>query len=123
MGGHDQNLWVVGGVDSPRVLGHGNQMGEWVAKGNNGSGTLTFVHFGHDNLDPRDMEGTEIQNLDVGVRVEVDHNGQNLEGTYVVGVEGNPLAFHLVGQRSGQAVRKDVVGMAFPCDAGNLFRL
>lgn len=98
-------------------------MGEWVAKGNNGSATLTCVHFGHDSPDLRDKEGKEIQSLDVGVLVVEDRNGQNLEGTYVAGAEGNPPAFHSVGQRSDQAVRKDVVGTAFPCDAGNLFRL
>ena len=98
-------------------------MGEWVAKGNNGWATLTFVHFGHDSPDLRGMEGKEIQSLGVGVLVVVDHSGQNLEGTYVAGAGGSPPAFHSVGQRSDPAVRKDVVGMAFPCDEGNLFRL
>ena len=109
-------------MDSPLVLVHGNRMGVLVAMGNNGLVTLTCVHFGHDNLDLRDMEDKEIQSLDVGVLVE-DHNGQNLEGTCVEGEVGNPLAFRWVGQRNDQAVRKDAEGKAFPCDAGNLFRL
>lgn len=81
-------------MDSPRVVGRGNLMGAWEAKGNSGLVILTCVHFGHDNPDPRDKEGKEIQNLDVGVRVVVDRNGQNLEGTYVAGAVGNPPAFH-----------------------------
>jgi len=110
-------------VDSPLVLVHGNRMGVWVAMGNNGLVILTCVHFGHDNLDLHGKEGKEIQNLDVGVPVAVGRNYQNVEGTYVEGVVENPQAFHWVGQRNDQAVRKDAVGKAFPCDAENLFRL